>query len=298
MATVSKSFTPSDVFQGPADIYLGVANPASANPPVEGTNTLTLDSVGQPPIGTTGQIATISLGATGSGGSGYAVGDTLLITGGGGSNGLARVLTVSGGAIATLLLLKGGSGYATGNNLAISPVTGAGTGATINILTITSGYHLGLTEGPASININPKFNEIMADQYSAPIDAAFVSQACEIDFVVKEFVLSMMTRLFAGLFSATYFDLAAGSSNPATDLVQIGSSPSSAALLTSLLLVAPRRDVANKYLYALGYRCFIKSAIQMSAQRSKEATIKLKFGLLADTSRVAKDMALQIVRQN
>lgn len=294
MTTVSKSFTPADIFQGPADIYIGVKAPASAVPPVQYTNTLQLDSSGQPPIGATGQIASVSVGATGSGGSGYSVGDTLTITQSGGANGMVRVSTVNSGAVTAVILLKGGVGYSAANNL---PVTGGGgSGCTINILTIVSGYHLGLTEGPASISTNPKFTMIGADQYSVPVDAAFSSLEAEIDFAVKELAFSNLQRYFAGLFSANYFDLSVGSTNPATDLMQIGSSPSAAALTPTLLLVAPRRDVANKFVYAMGYKCYIKSAIAMAAQRNKETVIKLKWGLLADTSRVAKDMALQIVR--
>ncbi len=293
MATVSKAFDPSAIFQGPADVYLGVKAPASAVAPVEYTNTLQLDSSGQPPIAATGQIATVTLAAAGTG---YTVGDTLTIVQSGGSNGQVRVKTLSGSTVATVVVLRGGSGYAAASAL---PVTGGtGTGATFDIATITSGYHLGLTEGPALVSINPKFDLINADQFSTHVDAAFVSLASEIDFVVKEFVLAQMQRLFAGLFSATYWDLAIGSTNPKTDLLQIGSTPSSAAVTTTLLLVSPRRDAANKYLYVMGYKCHIKSAIAMSVSRAKESTIKLKFGCLADTSRVAKDYVLQIVKDN
>lgn len=45
---VTKVFTPADIWQGPADVYLDVAAPTSAIPPVAGTNTLTLDVSGQP----------------------------------------------------------------------------------------------------------------------------------------------------------------------------------------------------------------------------------------------------------
>lgn len=295
MATISKSFTSADIFQGQADVYLGVKAPASANPPVEGTNTLVLDSSGQPTIAATGQIATISLGATGSGGTGYTLGDVLTITQSGGSFGQAKVLTLGGGgAVATLLLLRNGNGYATANNL---PTTGgSGSAATINILTITSGFHLGLTEGPASINLAPKFDLIKADQFSAPVDAAFISNTGEIDIVVKELVLANIQKYLAGLMSATYYNLSAGSTNPAADFLQVGSTPSSSALVTTLLLVGPRRDVPNKFLYVMAYRCYMKSAIQLSVQRSKETMIKLKFSMLADVTRVATDMACQIVR--
>jgi hypothetical protein len=291
MATVSKLFTPADVFQGPADIYLGVQAPASAVPPVQYTNTLQLDSKGQPPIGTKGEIATVALGA---GGTGYAVGDTLTVVQGGAANGLIRVLTVADGVVATVAVLRGGSGYSVASTLAT--VGGIGTGCTITISTITAGVYLGLTESPATCTVTPKFNPIHADQYSAAVDAAFVSQAAEIDFTVKELVFANLQRFFAGLFSASFWDLVIGAVNPATELLQIGSSPSSDALVTTLMLVAPRRDAANKYIYALAYKAYIASAIPMPVQRGKETVLKLKWKLLLDTSRVAKDMAMQIVR--
>jgi hypothetical protein len=212
MPTVSKSFTPSDIFSGPADIYLGVQAPASAVPPVQGTNTLTLDGSGQPP--------------------------------------------------------DAGS----------------------------AGIHLGLSEGPVSANTAPSFELIKADQFSAPVDAAFISSKSEIDFTVKELVFSKLQKFFAGLTSATYSNLGAGSTNPAADMLQIGSANSSAANKTTLLLIAPRRDVASKWMYVLGYKCYLGSAIAIPIQRKKETLIKLKFKCLVDTSRVAKDQTMQIVK--
>jgi hypothetical protein len=292
MPTVSKSYTPADIFQGGADIYLGVTPPPSAVPPVAGTNTLTLDANGQPPIASTGQIATAALNA---GGTGYTVGDTLFITQSGAVAGMIRVATLSGSAVATFVVINGGRGYSVATGLAT--VGGTGSGCTIDISTITAGYHLGLTEGPASISISPKFNLIRSDQHAAEIDAAFVSQTCEIDFTLKEFVLANMQRTFSGLFSATYWNLAAGGTNPAADFVQVGSSFSSYSKTSSLLLVAARRDVPGKYVYALAYRAYIKSAWQMTANRAKENVWKLKAGCILDTSRIAKDMCIQIVKQ-
>lgn len=291
MATVAKAFVPADIFQGPADIYMGVQNPVSAVPPVQYTNTLQLDSNGQPPIGAKGQIATVAVNAPGTN---YLIGDTIDVVQSGALWGQLRVVTVSGSAVATVRVIRGGSGYSVAS--ALATVGGSGTGFTADIATITSGYHLGLTEGPASMNIHPTFNLINADQFSTHVDAAFVNLACEIDFTIKEFQLAMIQRLFGGLLTATYYDLAAGGTNPATDLLQIGNSTSSSALQTSLLLVSPRRDVPHTFMYVLGYRCYMKSAIAMSVHRSKESMIKLKFGCLADPTRVAKDYVLQIVR--
>ncbi len=291
MPTVAKAFTAADVFQGPADIYIGVTNPPSAVPPVQYTNTLQLDNSGQPPIGTTGQIATVTVAA---GGSGYAAGDTLTVVQSGGVAGMIRVLTVAAGVVSTVAVIRGGQGYATASGLATTG--GTGTGCTITISTITAGFHIGLTEGPAQVNIAPKYELIKADQFSPEIDAALISLDTEIDFVVKEMVFSTLQQLFTGLFSATYWNLSAGGTNPAADFLTIGATNSSQAILQSLLLVAPRRDAANKFVYALGYRTYIKSAIQFNIGRPKENMFKLKFGCLADMNRIAKDRVMQIIR--
>lgn len=292
MSIVSKVFTPGDIFQGPAEIYIGVAAPVSAVPPVAGTNTVALDGYGQPAIGTTGQIATVTLG---SGGTGYSTGDTLTVIQSGGFAGMVRVTAQTGGVISAVVVINGGQGYATASGLAT--IGGTGAGATITIATITAGFHLGLTQGPVAINVTPKFNEIRADQFSAPVDAAFVSNACEIDFIIKETALNQIQRFFSGLFSATYWNLAAGSTNPACDFLQIGSTPSSIAKTTTLMLVGTRRDQSNKYIYALAYKAYPKSAVTLGpVQRKKETEIKMKFGMILDPTRVVSDMTMQIVR--
>lgn len=212
MAVVAKSFTPTDILQGPMDWYLDIQAPASANPPVQGTNTLTLDGSGQPP--------------------------------------------------------DAGS----------------------------SGIHLGLSEGPSSLSINPKFQEIHADQFAGPVDVAFVSLACEIDFVIKESKLTNIQKYFAGVLTGTYTNVSAGGTNPASDTLQIGSPKTSAVNLHTLLGIVPDRGTASKWAYIMAYKAFLASAVALPIGRSKETVIKLKWKLLADTSRVAKDQVLQIIR--
>ena len=210
--TRAKVFTPGDIFQGPADVYLGVQAPASAVPPVQYINTLQLDASGQPP---------------------------------------------DAGA---------------------------------------SGIHLGLTEGPASISSTPKFDEIKSDQFAAAVDAAFVSLATEIDFIVKELSLAHIQRYFAGILTGTYTNVVAGGTNPAADFLQVGSNKNSQMQgLTTLLLIAPRRNVASKWLYVMAYKAYLASAIALPVDRKKETSIKMKWKCVADTSRAASDQVLQIV---
>jgi hypothetical protein len=298
--TVTKVFSPGDIFQGPADVFLNIKAPASAVPPVQYTNTLQLDVLGQPPdASTTGQIATVAVGA--AGGAGYAVGDVLLLTQSGGANGLVVVTTVSAGAVTGVALLRPGTGYAVANGLATVHQTGSGNdAATINIVTIQAGISLGLTDGPCSCSFHPKFDEIKADQFAAPVDAAFISLASEIDLIVKETTFRNIQQYFAGLQSGTYFNLTGSPvslTNPAADFLQIGATKSSGMNnVTTLTLVSPRRDVTGKWLYVMAYRAYLKSSVSLPVDRKKETVIKLKFGCLADTTRVAKDQVAQVVR--
>src|SRR3954465_11041660 len=120
MTTVSKAFNPADIFQGPCDVWLGIGAPASATPPVEYTNTLQLTFDGLPSdSNTTGIMLTAGPGTTGSGGSGFAAGDMIQMTTGGA---VLKVVTVSAGAILTLLVIHGGTGYSVANNQAANAV--------------------------------------------------------------------------------------------------------------------------------------------------------------------------------
>jgi hypothetical protein len=48
MANITKVYTPANIFQGPADIYINIAAPASSLTPSSDSQTLTLDANGQP----------------------------------------------------------------------------------------------------------------------------------------------------------------------------------------------------------------------------------------------------------
>jgi hypothetical protein len=51
MATISKVYTPANIWQGPVDVYVNVPAPASHNPPTADPDEITLDANGQPPSG-------------------------------------------------------------------------------------------------------------------------------------------------------------------------------------------------------------------------------------------------------
>ncbi len=159
----------------------------------------------------------------------------------------------------------------------------------------SAGLHLGLSEGPGGISINPKFQEIHADQFAGPIDAAFVSLECEIDFPLKESKLANIQKYWAGVLTGTYTSVIAGA-NPACDFLQIGTPKTSAVNLHTLMGIVPDRGTAAKWAYIMAYKCYLASAIALPIGRSKETVLKLKWKCIADTSRVAGDQVLQIVR--
>jgi hypothetical protein len=79
-----------------------------------------------------GAIETASIAG---GGSGYNVGDHITVAGSG-VNAILNVDSISGSAIASISIHAGGSGYSVGNEQATTTLTGGGSGATVNILTL------------------------------------------------------------------------------------------------------------------------------------------------------------------
>lgn len=206
MATITKTYDASKIFQGPVDVYAAIAAPTSSLTPTADANTLTLDSSGQP--------------------------------------------------------------------------TDTG----------TAGVHLGSVEGPSTISITEKVNEILDDQHENAIDAGFDSIEAEIDFNLKETALAKLLTLL------TASTLGARTLLAAQEVLQLGGKLDSAANPITLLLVSPRRDLAGKFLYAMAYKAFLNSALPFSFSRSKENVHKLKFRCVMDLARVAGDELMQIVR--
>lgn len=88
--------------------------------------------------GTYGEVQTVYNPGTGSsvGGSGYSVGNILTLTGGGG-DAEVLVLTVSSGAVTSVLPIQGGSGYAIGTLYTCSG--GGGTGCKLEVAQVNNG---------------------------------------------------------------------------------------------------------------------------------------------------------------
>src|SRR6266436_897304 len=156
--------------------------------------------------------------------------------------------------------------------------------------TAAAGNHLGSVEGPTTIVITEKVNEILDDQHESPIDVAFDTVEAEIDITVKETNLSRLQRLMTSSGLSAYNALAA------TQAWQIGGQFDSSRSAVSILLVSPDRTAAGKFIYALAYKTYLNAAIKMDLHRTKEVVYKLKFRAIMDLTRVQGDELLQIVR--
>jgi hypothetical protein len=153
-----------------------------------------------------------------------------------------------------------------------------------------SGIHLGSVEGPTTISVTEKSNEIVDDQHESPIDVAFDYIEGEVDIAMKETNLSRLQTLLASGNLGAYNALAN------SQVLQIGGQLDSSTSLISLLLVQPNRAVAGKFIYWLVYKCFLNSAVQLTFHRNKENVFKLKFRAVMDTTRVAGDELMQWVK--
>lgn len=207
MATVTKVYTPGNLIQSFADVYINVAAPPSSLTPTADANCITLDANGQP--------------------------------------------TDTGSA----------------------------------------GFHLGSIEGPTMININEKTNDILDDQHESAIDIAFDNVEGEIDFVMKETNLSRLRTILASNGLSTFTSLTNSKA------WQIGGQLANSQYSSfTVMLVAPDRKTAGKFWYAFAFKAFLKSPIQAALTRTKESVYKLKVGCIMDSSRVAGDELLQIIR--
>jgi len=288
MAIITKNYDLSKIFMGPPNLYLDVAAPPSAVPPVQYTNTLQLDSSGQPSdSGTTGELAAVGVTA---GGSGYVAGDILTLTQTGAAGGKVRVTAVSSGAVTGVAVYQYGWGYSVASGVATTG--GSGSNCTINITDIRAGIHLGSIEPPATLKVSAKYDDIAIDQHAAPVDAAFVSLGAELDVTLRELDFTKFQRLLPARALATYSDLPAGT-NPASDFLQVGSPATSAAQFRTVLVVGPRRDAAGKFHYVMLYRALQIGNIALDFTRGKATNLKLKWRGYNDLARVAGDRLLQ-----
>jgi hypothetical protein len=93
-----------------------------------------------------------------SGGTGFNVGDWLGVSGGGGTGAILQVNSASGGVIANFIIVAGGSGYTTTSGVALTVLSGSGTGSPTADITAVTLYY-----SPIQRNMGGQFYEDVTD---------------------------------------------------------------------------------------------------------------------------------------
>jgi hypothetical protein len=153
----------------------------------------------------------------------------------------------------------------------------------------------GATEGAATVLLSPKLEPIGADQVAAPIDVAITGEAASIEVTLKESDLAKLKNFIVNGAYTTGTDTGLPAGSQAYEEIAFGgilSIPKS-----SVAVISPRRDATGKFIVSQLYSAYQAEAIQLSFQRGKETTYKVKFEGLADGSRAAGDQVGKLYRQ-
>lgn len=282
MATVDNTFSSQNVLVGPADIYIGIPAPTSAAPPTQ-ANEVALDTSGQPATVSASISAATNatpIVLTFANFSGYTPknGDVAVVASVGGNtnaNGTwtLTAVTVAVTTTATLVGSQGNSAYTSGG-------------------TITIGQHCGLAEGPVEFTITQKTVEIRADQFESPVDAAVETCEAELDITILETDLLTMQRYFMVDYLTNPAYLASSKALQVGGVGTVGDADT----LRTMMIISPNRSNVGKWIYVFAFKVYLKSSIQLTFHRTTKNMWKLKFGLIADTSRQTSDSYLQLVK--
>jgi len=280
MAVISKTPTPANVWQGQVDVYIGLTAPGSHNPPGQ-ADEVALDASGQP-ASTQGAVTgasnatpiVLTLAFT----TGYAVGDIVTVAGVGGNTNANGIWVISA-LDATHLTLAGS----------------AGNGAWTSGGTVTQGAHLGIVEGPTTVTLTPKVDDIGSDNFEGPHDAALQSIAVEVDTVLKEVDLYKLLAMSSNMNWGNFAALPAAGAYTTLGM-QFGGAQSSSMNLHSLMFVAPNRAAAGKWIYVYLFKAYQDAAIQITFERSKANLWKVKFLGVADVTRLVGDELCHVVK--
>ncbi len=156
-----------------------------------------------------------------------------------------------------------------------------------------AGIYAGGTEGPLMAGPSLKFDAIRYDAHAAQVDAAFVSASVDLEFVANELLLNALAKYLPA--GATYTSIAGGT-NPAANVLQIGSPQSSTVTFFNILFTSPDHGNAGKYYVAHFYRCALAGAIALAWDRKKPVQQKIKLKAYLDLTRAQGDMVGQIVK--
>jgi hypothetical protein len=156
-------------------------------------------------------------------------------------------------------------------------------------------YFGGATEAATTSTLTPKYEEIPADQVSAPIDVVMTADAYELDATIKQTNLANLTNFFPpGTFS-----IGTDTTQPtgAQAFEQITFGGIIPVTKMGVAVISQRRDVSTKFVVSHLYQAYAAEAIKLPFQRGKSTEFAVKFKGIADTARPAGDLVGMIWRQ-
>ena len=156
-------------------------------------------------------------------------------------------------------------------------------------------YFAGASEGATTAALNPKYQDVGADQVSLPIDEIMTADAYELDVVLKQTNLANLVNFYSpGTFSAGTDTLQPAGAQAYEQITFGGIIP---LIKMGVAVISPRRDVVGKYVVSHLYQAYAAEAFKLAFQREKETTYSVKFKAIADTTRNNGDYAGMIWRQ-
>lgn len=275
MAVIAKAPTPANVWQGPIDLYIDLAAPTTHTPPTQ-ADEIALDGSGQPAtlqLAVTGATNATPIQVTVGSAAGLANGDLVTVAAVGGNTNANGIWTIGGltGTTFNLLGSVGNSAYTSGG-------------------TVNQGAHAGLLEGPTTVTVAPKLEDIGSDNFEGPHDAAGVSLGVEVDTVMKE---TDLAKLLAMACNQNYGNFAYLAN---TQALQFGGVQSAAMKKRRLMFAGPNRNSSTKWIYFFLFAGYNDAPIQITFSRAKANLWKVKFVGLADLTRLAGDEVAHLVR--
>lgn len=163
-----------------------------------------------------------------------------------------------------------------------NPATGSPLSLNANGYPAT-GTHAGAMLGATVITYKPKAVPLMAEQFSAPIDFGLDTEEVDIEITMGEATINNFKNL---LMQSTPTPTV----TPA--FITFGGKPTFTP--QSILVVQPKRDTANTYLYAMLYKAYLPDGFAVDASRAKFGEYKLKFRGMSDTTRPYGDQILHM----
>ena len=255
MSTLPFGINPSNIHQGPGNLWFNVPVPATGERMLIGAN-------GAPLSGAVWTADTIYL-------AGSQVVD---------SNGNLQRAVNSGET--------GGSAPSWATTIGATVADGT---VTWECIALTAIYYAGAIEGATTFLMAPKVEEIMADQVVGPIDNVITAATASIEVEMKETDMLHMANWFSGgIYGAgTDTSLPVG----AQGYQQLSFGGLIVVPKLSLAVISPRRNNLGKFVVSQLYKCSQAEQVSFPVTRAKESMIKIKFSGLFDPTRPQGDQA-------